>query len=387
MSSPKRSVPNGCLVFVLTCVLLSAVALGGMIQGLEVLVGLGEHPAHTVLALGLSTLFAAPLALALLWIDRHEPEPWSLILGAFAWGALGATGIAIVVNTLVGTAVAAAIDAPAVAQQLTASFSAPPVEETSKALALFALVAVFRREVHGAVDGLLYGALVGLGFEWAENATYILDAGQQGPAAMVRLAVMRGLVGGPGTHAAWCALVGLGVGMWRANPRSFVGVAAPIAGWVAAIACHFVWNTFAGLIGHDFDLTANSAIHHYIRAALVLQLPMLGFIALAIALAWRHEDDLLRAWLTAEPKDIVHPGDSRRLLPASRRAWSVLRALTSRGLWAARDRRALGHLLIRLAFARWSHHTDESPWSPDEDEEVVDLRARVRALRERGVEL
>ncbi len=379
--------PNPVYGFGCAVALAAAVGLGASLTGFQALGSTFADPSAMLLATALSTSLAAPYLFVLLWIDRHEPEPWYLILAAVTWGAIGATGIAIVGNLSAEALFLFSGAAPDAASALTASLSAPPVEESAKGLALLAMLLLFRDQLHGPVDGMLYGAMVGLGFEWTENIAYIYAAHDEGPRAMVVLGLMRGGLGAPGTHAAWCALTGLGAGIWRANPDVAIARLALPLGWSMAIAGHFVWNTFAGMYLLDADLRAWSALLSYLRAAMVLQLPALALLALALALAWQHEDALLHTWLHGEPDDVVREGDADHLLPGSQRQWGIVRAWLRSGFRAARTRRALGHLLLRLAFARWRHHTDRAPWQPEQDEEIAALRAEVRRLRAAGARL
>ena len=46
---------------------------------------------------------------------------------------------------------------------------APLVEETIKAFALLLLVLFYWKEFDTPLDGFIYGAMIGLGFAWAEN--------------------------------------------------------------------------------------------------------------------------------------------------------------------------------------------------------------------------
>jgi protease PrsW len=139
-------------------------------------------------ALGLALLAGLP-ALALIWyLDRREREaPW-LFFGALLWGMLVATGLALFLNgegallifnffTRSGLAgeVPSQDAAHAVLQYLTAVLVGPPVEEIVKGLALVLLIWLLRGEFNNMRDGIIYGALVGLGFNMMETAFYITN--------------------------------------------------------------------------------------------------------------------------------------------------------------------------------------------------------------------
>src|SRR5689334_5873190 len=75
-----------------------ALLLGALVMGF-VLVASGE-PSAIGIGFVLATLPVGPLVAAYFWLDRYEPEPTRLLLVAFAWGALVATGAALVVQSL-----------------------------------------------------------------------------------------------------------------------------------------------------------------------------------------------------------------------------------------------------------------------------------------------
>src|SRR4051794_41945947 len=69
--------------------------------GLVTLLAVGAESGPVALATGLVfALLPVPIYLGLTrWIDRFEPEPRSMILFTFFWGATGAVFIALVRNT------------------------------------------------------------------------------------------------------------------------------------------------------------------------------------------------------------------------------------------------------------------------------------------------
>src|SRR5262245_41147719 len=88
-------------------------------------------------------------------VDRYEPEPIWLLIICFFWGALGATFFSLIFNTIGGSVVASAVgsasaDQARLAGGVTASFIAPPVEESMKGsflLVVWAASALFLREL------------------------------------------------------------------------------------------------------------------------------------------------------------------------------------------------------------------------------------------------
>ncbi|MBE6483745.1 MAG: PrsW family intramembrane metalloprotease [Actinomycetaceae bacterium] len=112
------------------------------------------------------------------WIDRWEREPVGIYVAAFAWGAGISTALTIVFSNT-GTYfnwLYRAGDTPQSFDERAAVFGAPLMEEACKGLGVVLMVLIFHKHVNGAVDGLVYGMLVGLGFAFTENIVYFASA-------------------------------------------------------------------------------------------------------------------------------------------------------------------------------------------------------------------
>src|SRR5688572_8465961 len=128
-------------------------------------------------------LAAAAPALVWAWlvtrIDRRHPEPWWALAAALLAGAVLAASTSHVVNGwLLDWANAYA--GAAGGRPLAGGFGAPIVEELAKSAAFALLVLVVRHLVEGTLDGIVYGALVGIGFAFTENVIYLTFAVLQG---------------------------------------------------------------------------------------------------------------------------------------------------------------------------------------------------------------
>ena len=190
-----------------------------------------------------AVLLGVPYLLIILWLDRNEKEPPWLLATAFLWGAVISTMVSCVFNTSFGC-VAQGVFGP-LGGLLTASFSAPFIEEITKGLALVAIFLFFKKEFDNVLDGIVYGAVVGLGFAVFENWLYYVQICNS-VEDVFYLAFIRGVVAGVGSHACYTALFGIGIGLFRVMRSGGTRWLMPPLFLALAMFVHFSWNTFAG---------------------------------------------------------------------------------------------------------------------------------------------
>ncbi len=175
------------------------------------------------------------------WVDRYEKEPWWLLSAAFLWGAIPAALLAILFNLLFSLPVYFIFDERA-AEMAAAGIFAPFIEEIVKALVLFAILIFRRHEIDSPLDGIIYGAMVGMGFAMVENFLYYMTAfAEEGQAGWSAVVGVRGVIFGL-NHALYTAMTGLGIALAKITPHSVVRIAAPILGLGTAIALHAFHN-------------------------------------------------------------------------------------------------------------------------------------------------
>jgi RsiW-degrading membrane proteinase PrsW (M82 family) len=203
----------------------------------------GAGPAPFAIALPLA-LLPVPLLVALvLWMDRLEPEPRAALAFAFGWGA----GIAALTALIINTANLEYVTMPALGastgEYVAATFGAPVVEETLKGLVLIGLLWRRRTEIDGPTDGVIYAAMVGLGFAMIENVGYYINAlasPERGGIALLGYTfVLRGLLS-PLLHPIFTSMTGLGVAYAAGRRRG--GKWAVALGLLAAMVLHGTWN-------------------------------------------------------------------------------------------------------------------------------------------------
>jgi len=183
------------------------------------------------------------------WLDRYEKEPKVLLGLVFVWGAIVASGMAFVVNTLLGMGVYIFTESDAITEFATGSLVAPPVEETLKGLAVLLIFLLVRKEFDSMLDGIVYAGITALGFAATENTYYIyqygfLENGYEGLFTLVFVRVV--LVGWQ--HPFYTAFIGIGLAMTRTNKNIWIKLLAPITGWGIAIAAHSIHNTLSSLL-------------------------------------------------------------------------------------------------------------------------------------------
>jgi protease PrsW len=107
--------------------------------------------------------------------------PW-LFAAAFLWGGFIATALALPFNTVffslvdrwvIQHPIVSALLGPDAVLMLAAPISAPIAEEIAKALGVLLIFWLLRAEFDNMRDGIVYGALVGVGFNWFEVALYV----------------------------------------------------------------------------------------------------------------------------------------------------------------------------------------------------------------------
>ena len=203
-------------------------------------------------ALALSSLLALVPLRILRYLDRREREATWLFAAAFLWGGVIATGLALPFNTafahimdawVAQNPVLGEVLGPDAAAILSAPISAPLVEESTKALGLLALFWLLRAEFDNMRDGIVYGALVGLGFTWFEAPIYVAQGyAETGVAPWGMQLGWRYALFGFGGHALFTALFGASLGLALQTRRRWLRVLAPIGGLALAILAHALNN-------------------------------------------------------------------------------------------------------------------------------------------------
>jgi protease PrsW len=226
----------------LTWVTMIVLGLGGL--AIAILIFLVAGPVGALITTLLAALAFPLLILICFWLDRYEPEPARYRLAAIGWGAVAAVAL-----SFAGEAVLFGL--PGTNEFVDTAVGAPLVEEFGKGLFLVAVVIFRRSQIHGLLDGIIYGALVGIGFAFVEDIIYYLQSLQAGELGATFF--LRGIMG-PFAHPLFTAAAGIGIGIAVSTRRAGVRVLAPILGFLVAVVMHGIWNgsTFWGEQGFLF---------------------------------------------------------------------------------------------------------------------------------------
>jgi len=316
-------------------------------------------------------------------LDRNEKEPWRLVLVAFAWGAIVATSMVIWGESLWG-AIAERTLVPGPGLDASNAFSAGLLEELAKGIAVLLLFLVMRNEFDDVVDGIVYGAAVGLGFNFMESipdSSKISDGvrprGGSGYAAGFQW-YARQVLGLFFGHATYTALIGAGIGIARQLPGRREKVIAIASGFLVAIAAHFSWDAWLAFFPVEGSVLGLVEIHlrtlimtgPFTAAVVALLLPGIQIEARALADQLRKE--------AAEGSGAILPPDVDVLSSPWRRLTERMRALGKGGLRAYLALARLQTAQLDLAMERWHRERNEIE---DPLEAEHELRRRVIELR------
>lgn len=202
----------------------------------------------------LGTAAIAPSFL-LLWtvasMDNRR-EPTKVVLAAFLFGAVGALSLSYLHIPIPGLSVLA--NWPIIQTYLHATFEVAAPEEAVKLFVLVFVCSGYIAYEH-PMEGVVYGAAVGLGFAAYENLFYLTSNIEY----WMTIAVVRGLFTVP-VHGALAVIIGMYVakarfGQARHQGRGF-RIKDYFTGWAIAVALHGMFD-FPLLLQQRLGLVQN----------------------------------------------------------------------------------------------------------------------------------
>jgi protease PrsW len=284
-------------------------------------------------AAALLAIIPVPFYLAAaLWIDRFEPEPRAMLALAFLWGASVAVLVASLFNDLMDQEIGVYWSTVA---------TAPLVEEVLKGLVLLHFFRHRKDEFDGVIDGLIYAAMVGFGFAFAENVDYYGRAlVKEGAGGLAVTFTLRAIVS-PFSHPLFTSATGIGLGLARQSLRPWVRRVAPPVGLAAAVTLHSLWNA-----------SASAGLMFFVVYAVVM-LPALVALLVVAGVSLKFEGRIIRAQLAPESAaGLIGAADLALLSSVRGRLHASAHAILHGGFAAGRKRRAYHQAASELAFLR-----------------------------------
>ena len=197
--------------------------------------------------------FLPPL-LYTLWIrntERCHREQWKPIFLCFLWGATIAVVASFILELILELPITYSLSHAEMAPFLATVVIAPIIEEFTKPLAL--RLKSVRNALDELEDGLIYGAIAGLGFSATENLLYGYSFLSEGIVVFLVFMAVRSF-GGCLLHASATALTGYGYGKTVMKHSSLFRV---LPYFILAIFLHGFYNfllsyEFVGVISGFF---------------------------------------------------------------------------------------------------------------------------------------
>lgn len=349
-----------------------AAILIALLLGLIVLALIGVETGVVGLLIGfLAATIPVPIYLMLvLWIDRYEAEPLWMLATAFFWGALVAVFIAFLFNTGFALLVATATESAEAGETFGAVISAPIVEESAKALILLIFFFWKKDEFDGVIDGIMYAAMVGLGFAMTENIQYYGRA-VLGEIGLTPVFIIRGMFA-PFSHPLFTSMTGIGLGLARQSRNTAIKFLAPILGFGAAIAMHSIWNGSAALFGGFV----------FLLTYIVLMVPAFLIMLIVIGVALRKEGHLVREFLQPDfQSGLLTQQEYNQLCTIRGRMGASYGAFSKGGVAHWRACRQFNQIASELAFHR--SRVARGIRSQDEGQKEEEYRAMLQDLSRR----
>lgn len=316
-------------------------------------------------------------------IDRNEKEPWRLVLVAAAWGAIVATSLVVWAETVWEISAQRTL-VPGPGLDASLAFMAGIIEELAKGLAVVLLYLVMRDDFDDVVDGIVYGAAVGLGFNFMESVDYMTNLYSiylpegYGPTAAGVQWYGRQVLGLFFGHATYTAFIGAGLGIARQLPRHRQKALAIVGGFVVAIAGHFSWDAWSQFFPIPNTLFGLVAIH---LRTLIMTGPFTAALIALLVFGIRYEGQNMADQMRKEAATgagAILPEEVPNLISPWRRFRQRLQAMNRAGLAGYFRVSRLQTAQLDLAMERWHRARKETDTPPDAEEA---LRRRVIALR------
>jgi len=188
----------------------------------------------------LFTMAFLPPIIYAIWIrntEKYNREKWRPIFLCFIWGATISIIAAIVLEIILHLSIETSVNDENLFGLITVVIIAPFAEELTKPLAL--RLKSVKKELDELEDGLIYGAVAGLGFSATENLIYGWSFLSEGILFFLILISLRSF-GGCLLHASATAWTGYGYGKTIMKHTSLIRI---IPYFILAVFVHAFYNS------------------------------------------------------------------------------------------------------------------------------------------------
>ncbi len=332
-------------------------------------------------------------AIALVWyLDRREHESPLLLGGAAVWGAVVSVSLSLLFgDALYGYLLRVARASGGTvfgfsAETVSAVLTTPLVEEIVKGIAILILFWLLRADFDDLRDGLLYGAMVGLGYNAAQYAIFILQAFVTGGTPpYLSMGALQFVFLGVNGHFIYSALLGAGFGLARQSHNPRLRRLAPLGGIALAILANILANsvgtkvindTVRAFTGARLLFASTPPLVVWVATALgTLVSNFWAYILLGIAIyrSEQWEVETVRRSLFGEVNVSVTPDEYaliERDAPFKGRRVPGYPRKIARAIMRAQN---------ELAYRKW--HVEADGGKADDDGLVKGWRARITSLR------
>lgn len=194
-------------------------------------------------------IYTVPLLWAFRKLGIFRGQSAQGLLMAFAWGGLGAVYLALSANQAFFGILAKSFG-PDFLQVWGAGIVGPTDEEPLKLIGVVLLVLIAPSRFRSISAVMAVGFLVGLGFQVVEDFFYTANGAMNHPNAnqwepVTQMLLVRGLLCGLWSHAAYTAIASFGVGYFVAHPEVSMSkrILVALVAFAAAWAMHGFWNS------------------------------------------------------------------------------------------------------------------------------------------------
>lgn len=169
--------------------------------------------------------------------EKIQRERWIPIFLCFIWGATIAIIASIFLEIILNFTLVPSIGNANSLELIAVVIIAPFAEELTKPLAL--TLKTIKNEINELEDGLIYGAVAGLGFSATENLFYGWSFLDEGVFYFLILIIIR-IIGACLIHASATALTGFGYGKIILQKTSLIRI---LPYFILAIFIHSLYNS------------------------------------------------------------------------------------------------------------------------------------------------